>query len=57
MYTKRGLAQFGSAPRSGRGGRGFKSRIPDQFFENYLCVFYDKRYYKHWIIAPMLGKD
>ena len=26
----RGLAQLGSAPRSGRGGRGFKSRIPDQ---------------------------
>ena len=29
--SQRGLAQFGSAPRSGRGGRGFKSRIPDHF--------------------------
>jgi hypothetical protein len=26
----RGLAQLGSALRSGRRGRGFKSRIPDQ---------------------------
>ena len=24
------MAQVGSAPRSGRGGRGFKSRLPDQ---------------------------
>jgi hypothetical protein len=26
----RAVAQVGSAPRSGRGGRGFKSRLPDQ---------------------------
>src|SRR3981189_2927308 len=26
----RGVAQFGSALRSGRRGRGFKSRLPDQ---------------------------
>ena len=25
----RDVAQFGSAPRSGRGGRGFESRHPD----------------------------
>ena len=24
------VAQLGSVPRSGRGGRGFKSRLPDQ---------------------------
>ena len=28
-YT-RVVAQVGSAPRSGRGGRGFKSRLPDK---------------------------
>ena len=29
-FTARGLAQLGSAPRSGRGGREFKSPIPDK---------------------------
>ena len=28
--SRRGVAQFGSALRSGRRGRGFKSRHPDQ---------------------------
>src|SRR5690606_26878260 len=28
--TNRGVAQLGSVPRSGRGGRGFKSRHPDE---------------------------
>ena len=31
-FTARGLAQLGSAPRSGRGGREFKSPIPDNLW-------------------------
>ncbi len=30
LFNCRGVAQPGSAPRSGRGGRGFESRRPDQ---------------------------
>ncbi len=31
--VKRGVAQPGSAPRSGRGGRRFKSSLPDQYLD------------------------
>jgi hypothetical protein len=31
--STRGVAQLGSAPDWGSGGRGFKSPLPDQFFE------------------------
>ena len=30
-FLRRGVAQSGSALRSGRRGPGFKSRLPDQF--------------------------
>ena len=47
----RGVAQFGRAPRSGRGGRGFKSRHLDQRDAGskvaldsalFLCLFSDE---------------
>ena len=35
----RAVAQLGSAPRSGRGGRGFKSRQPDFLWVVFILVF------------------
>ena len=40
-FTARGLAQLGSAPRSGRGGREFKSPIPDKSQKFCLVFFAD----------------
>ena len=42
VFDKRGVAQLGSAPRSGRGGRRFKSAHPDQskhceFCRQFVC--------------------
>lgn len=35
----RDVAQFGRAPRSGRGGRGFESRHPDHKKNTNRCFF------------------
>ncbi len=37
---KRGVAQFGSAPLWGSGGRGFKSRRSDQLSEPFIRDLY-----------------
>ena len=37
----RGVAQFGSAPLWGSGGRGFKSRRSDQFFSSLTRDLYN----------------
>lgn len=36
----RDVAQFGRAPRSGRGGRGFESRHPDHKKNTNRCFFF-----------------
>ena len=38
---KRGVAQFGSAPLWGSGGRGFKSRRSDQFSSSFIRDLYN----------------
>ena len=37
---KRGVAQFGSAPLWGSGGRGFKSRRSDHFSSSFIRDLY-----------------
>ena len=43
MEICRAVAQLGRAPRSGRGGREFKSRRPDHFREERGEFLFDKR--------------
>ena len=38
--VKRGVAQFGSAPLWGSGGRGFKSRRSDQLSSSFIRDLY-----------------
>lgn len=42
----RGVAQFGSAPGSGPGGRGFESRHSDQKRTCFCRSFFNKNYLK-----------
>ncbi len=52
---KRDVAQLGSAPRSGRGSRRFKSCHPDLF--NYCILFYihlEKKYTKQPFIGEII---
>jgi hypothetical protein len=41
IVTERGIAQFGSAPALGAGGRGFKSLCPDHIKLTVAWVYSD----------------
>src|SRR4029077_5453209 len=51
IASLRAVAQLGRAPRSGRGGRGFKSHQPDLLCTLTSQLIYADRYWEAWVAS------